>query len=104
MWVLFNGGRGDRLANTYVLLLLGCQLRMVHTHLERLRIMLRSSRVKCAEAEAKLAEAVAAGNAKQTESDQRFHACDAKRRDAEAKLVQTEGGTVTIQDRRKRHG
>ncbi len=52
--------------------------------------MLRSSRVKCAEAEAKLAEAIAAGNAKQIESEQRFHACDAKRIDAEAKLVQRE--------------
>ncbi len=52
--------------------------------------MLRNSRVKCAEAEAKLAEAIAAGNAKQTESEQRFHACDAKRIDAEAKLVQRE--------------
>ena len=63
---------------------------MVHQHLERLRRILRSSRVKCAEAEAKLAEAVADGNAKLTESEQRFHASDAKRRDAEAKLVQRE--------------
>ena len=63
---------------------------MVHQHLERLRRILRSSRVKCAEAEAKLAEAVADGNAKLTESEQRFHASDAKRIDAEAKLVQRE--------------
>ena len=63
---------------------------MVHKHLERLRRILRSSRVKCAEAEAKLAEAVADGNAKLTESEQRFHVSDAKRRDAEAKLVQRE--------------
>jgi len=63
---------------------------MVHQHLERLRRILRSSRVKCAEAEAKLAEAVADGNAKLTESEQRYHASDAKRRDAEAKLVQRE--------------
>jgi hypothetical protein len=63
---------------------------MVHQHLERLRRILRSSRVKCAEAEAKLAEAVADGKAKLTESEQRYHASEAKRRDAEAKLVQRE--------------
>ena len=63
---------------------------MVHQHLERLRRILRSSRVKCAEAEAKLAVALADGNAKLTESEQRYHASDAKRREAEAKLVQRE--------------
>jgi hypothetical protein len=41
---------------------------MVQTHLDRLR-RLKSSKFKCADAEAKVAEAVADAEAKLTESD-----------------------------------
>ena len=84
-WWLKVAGVKGKPTHTFSCCQAACQVRMVHTHLQRLRIMLRSSRVKCAEAEAKLAEAVADGNAKLTESEHRFHASDAKRRDAELK-------------------
>ncbi len=90
MLVVVDGGWGDGYANTYVILLQCRVVSMVHAHLDRLQRMLKSSRVKCVEAEAKLAEAVADGEAKPTESEQRYHASEAKRRDSEAKLVQRE--------------
>ncbi len=61
---------------------------MVHKHVERLRRWLKSSKVKCAAAEAKLAEAVREAEAKLTESGQRLAEAEAKRTDAECKLVE----------------
>jgi hypothetical protein len=61
---------------------------MVHKHVDRLRRWLKSSKVKCAAAEAKLAEAVLEAEGKLTESGQRLAEAEAKRTAAECKLVE----------------
>ena len=62
---------------------------MVHKHVDRLRRWLKRSKVKCAAAEAKLAEAVLEAQGKLTESGQRLAEAEAKRTAAECKLEQS---------------
>ena len=62
---------------------------MVHKHVDRLRRWLKRSQVKCAAAEAKLAEAVLEAQGKLTESGQRLAEAEAKRTAAECKLEQS---------------
>jgi len=74
---------------------------MVHTHVERLKRLLRSSEDRradaeaklahtLADAEAKLAHALADAAAKQRESDQNLSDAEGRIADAEVKLVERE--------------
>ena len=61
---------------------------MVHKHVDRLRRWLKSSTLKCAAAEAKLAEAVIEAERNLAESGHRVTEAEAKRTAAECKLLE----------------
>ena len=91
-----------------IVLAQGRVVSMVHTHVERLKRLLRSSEDRradaeaklahtLADAEAKLAHALADAAAKQRESDQNLSDAEGRIADAEVKLVERERVIASLQ-------